>query len=98
MGEASITFNEAATVLDRVLDLGNVDLDVWYADREAVPSWAAQAVGNMEAVSVLDVGSFGSLTMEEPVKRADAAEMLCAAQTLLEGEEPRSLLEWLEQM
>lgn len=97
-GEEPITFSEAATVLNRVLDLGDVDLDVWYADREAVPSWAAQAVGNMEAVSVLDVGSFGSLTMEESVKRADAAEMLCAAQTLLEGEEPRSLLEWLEQM
>ena len=97
-GEEPITFSEAATVLNRVLDLGDVDLDVWYADREAVPSWAAQAVGNMEAVSVLDVGSFGSLTMEEAVKRADAAEMLCAAQTLLEGEEPRSLLEWLEQM
>jgi len=97
-GEEPITFSEAATVLDRVLDLGDVDLDVWYADREAVPSWAAQAVGNMEAVSVLSVGSFGSLTMEEAVTRADAAEMLCAAQTLLEGEEPRSLLEWLEQM
>ena len=97
-GEEPITFSEAATVLDRVLDLGDVDLDVWYADREAVPSWAAQAVGNMEAVSVLSVGSFGSLTMEEAVTRADAAEMLCAAQTLLEGEEPRSLLEWLEQI
>jgi hypothetical protein len=30
------------------------------ADREAVPSWAAQAVGNMEAASVLSAGSFGS--------------------------------------
>jgi hypothetical protein len=97
-GEETITFSEAATVLDRVLDLGNVDLEVWYADREVVPSWAAQAVGNMEAVSVLEAGSFGSLTMEEAVTRADAAQMLCAAKTLLEGEEPRSLLEWLEQM
>ena len=85
-GEEAITFSEAATVLDRVLDLGNVDLEVWYADREAVPSWAAQAVGNMEAVSVLEAGSFGSLTMEEAVTRADAAEMLCAAKTLLEGD------------
>jgi len=97
-GAESISFNEAATMLNRVLDLGDVDLDVWYADRESVPSWAAQAVGNMEAVSVLSAGSFGSLTMEDAVKRADAAQMLCAAKTLLEGEEPRSLLEWLEQM
>ncbi len=81
---------EAATVLDRVLDLGNVELDVWYADREEVPSWAAQAVGNMEAVSVLAAGSFGSLTMEEPVTRGDAAQMLTAAKTLLEGQEEKS--------
>lgn len=46
-----------------MLNLGDVDLDVWYADREAVPSWAAQAVGNMEAFSVLSAGSFGSKTM-----------------------------------
>lgn len=95
-GEEWISYNEAATVLNRVLDLGDVDLDVWYADREAVPSWAAQAVGNMEAVSVLRTGSFGSQTMEEAVTRAAAAQMLTAAQTLLNGEEPKSLLDWLK--
>lgn len=97
-GTDAITFNEAATVLDRVLDLGNVDLDVWYADRETAPSWAAQAVGNMEAVSVLAAGSFGSLSMEAPVTRADAALMLSAARTLLDGqkEEPSGLFGWLK--
>ena len=94
-GEEPITFNEAATVLDRVLDLGDVELDVWYADREAVPSWAAQAVGNMEAVSVLAAGSFGSQTMEQAVTRADAARMLSPAKTLLDGEEPEGLFRWL---
>ena len=94
-GEEPITFNEAATVLDRVLDLGDVELDVWYADREAVPSWAAQAVGNMEAVSVLAAGSFGSQTMEQAVTRADAARMLSAAKTLLDGDEPEGLFGWL---
>jgi len=94
-GEEEITFNEAATVLNRVLDLGDVDLEVWYAEREAVPSWAAQAVGNMEAVSVLGVGSFGSQTMEQAVTRADAAQMLSAAATLLKGEEPKSLMDWI---
>ena len=93
-GEEAITFNEAATVLNRVLDLGDVDLSVWYADREAVPSWAAQAVGNMEAVSVLSAGSFGSAEMAEHVTRADAAQMLSAAKTLLEGEEP-GIFDWL---
>lgn len=85
-GEESITFNEAATVLDRVLNLGDVDLDEWYADRAAVPSWAAQAVGNMEALNVLSAGSFGSAGMACVVTRADAAQMLSAAQTLLSGE------------
>ena len=95
-GDEVITFNEAATVLDRVLDLGDVDLDVWYADRETVPSWAAQAVGNMEVASVLSVGSFGSEAMETQVTRADAARMLCAAKTLLEGEETGGFFDFLQ--
>ena len=93
-GEEAITFNEAATVLNRVLNLGDVDLSVWYADRETVPSWAAQAVGNMEAVSVLAAGSFGSAAMRENVTRADAAQMLSAAKTLLDGEKP-GIFDWL---
>ena len=95
-GEEPITFNEAATVLNRLLNLGDVDLDVWFADREAVPSWAAQAVGNMEAYSVLAAGSFGSGELEEPVTRADAARMLSAAGTLLAGQEPEGLFGWLK--
>lgn len=93
-GEDPITFNEAATVLNRVLDVADVELEVWYADREAVPSWAAQAVGNMEAVSVLSAGSFGSENLDSAITRADAAQMLSAARTLLEGE-PEGLLDWL---
>lgn len=88
----AISYSEAATVLNRVLDLGDVELEVWYADREAVPSWAAQAVGNMEALNVLRVGSFGSETLETPVTRADAAQMLSAAGTLLHGGEKSGLL------
>ena len=49
----------------------------------------------MEAVSVLSAGSFGSGTMEAPVTRADAALMLSAARTLLEGEaEPAGFFGW----
>ena len=83
-------------MLDRVLNLGDVDLAEWYADREAVPSWAAQAVGNMEALQVLSVGSFGSASMEACVTRADAARMLTTAKTLLDGEEPKGLFDWLK--
>jgi len=95
-GDDAITFNEAAALLDRTLDTGDVDLDVWYADREAAPSWAAQAVGNLEAVSVLSAGSFGSPTMEAYVTRADAAQMLSAAKTLLDGEEQEGLFGWFQ--
>ena len=84
-GEKAITFNEAATVLDRILSLEDVDLQVWYADREAVPSWAAQAVANMESVQVLETGSFGSLDLEAAVCRQDAAKMLSAVRVLTEG-------------
>lgn len=92
--EEPISFNEAATVLNRVLAVGDVDLETWYADREVVPSWAAQAVGNMESVSVLAAGSFGSAAMSESVTREDAAQMLSAAKTLLEGEQ-KGFFDWL---
>ena len=59
-----------------------------------MPSWAAQAVGNMEAVSVLSAGSFGSDGLDGAVTRADAAQMLSAARTLLEGE-ASGPLDWL---
>ena len=36
-GDEPITFNEAATVLNRVLAVEDVDLASWYADREAGP-------------------------------------------------------------
>lgn len=93
--EDQVTFNEAAAILDRVLSVGDVDIATWYADRDAVPSWAAQAVGNMESVSVMAVGSFGSETLSQPVTREDAAQMLAAAGTLLAGEE-KGLLDWMK--
>lgn len=93
-GQQPITFNEAAAVMNRMLSVSDVNLDAWYADREAVPSWAAQAVGNMESVSVLAAGSFGSGALEEPITRADAAGMLSAARTLLDGEQT-GVFDWL---
>lgn len=94
MGDEPISFNEAATVLNRVMNVGDVDLDEWFAGRETVPSWAAQAVGNMEAISVLEAGSFGAAAMEQQVTRMDAAQMLEAASVLLKGEQTDSFLAW----
>jgi len=93
-GDAPVTYNEAAAILNRVLSVSDVDLKTWYADREAVPSWAAQAVGNMESVNVLTAGSFGSDTLSRSVTRADAAQMLTAAETLLAGK-PVGLFGWI---
>ncbi|MEG0779522.1 MAG: Ig-like domain-containing protein [Oscillospiraceae bacterium] len=81
---APITLGEAATMLDRVLAVSDVKLDAWYAGRDEVPAWAAQAVGNMESVHVLAAGSFGG-AVRQPVTRAEAAQMLSAARTLLDG-------------
>ena len=93
-GGNAITFNQAAAILNRVLSVNDVDLTAWYGDREAAPSWAAQAVGNMEAVSVLAAGSFGSSALNNSVTRADMAQMLCSAGVLLEGE-PAGLFDWI---
>ena len=84
--DAPITLGEAATVLNRILSVSDVDLETWYADRESVPSWAAQAVGNMESVSILSGGSFGSEAVNQTLTRAEVARMLSAADTLAEGE------------
>ena len=93
-GEEPISVAAAAAILDRALSVSDVDLETWYADREAVPSWAAQAVGNLESVQVMAVGSYGSDGLEEPITRAQAAQMLAAADTLLEGEQT-GWLDWL---
>ncbi len=89
--------DEAAVILNRVLALSDVDLTAWYADREAVPSWAAQAVGNLESVSVLAAGSYGDAALARPVTRADAAQMLTAAMALLDGRQSGALA-WLRTM
>ena len=39
---------------------------------------------------------FGSDGLEEPITRADAAKMLSAARTLLDGEEPSGIFSWLK--
>lgn len=94
-GEKGVTFNEAAAILNRVLAVNNVDLQAWYAERHAVPSWAAQAVGNLESVNVMAAGSFGSRTLNNRMTRADAASMLAAAATLLRSRDT-GVFSWLD--
>lgn len=92
--ERTITYNQAATILDRALAVRDAAPEVWFADRTAVPSWAAQAVSNMESVHVMKVGSFGSEQLDEPVTRGEVAEMLSSAHTLLEGNDSS----WLDRL
>ena len=92
--DAPITVGQAAVLLDRTLSVADVDLETWYSGEESVPTWAAQAVANLESVSVLSAGSFGAETVDAPVTRADAAQMLAAASWLLEGEDS-GVLDWL---
>ena len=92
-GEEAITFREAAVMLDRALQLRDVDLALCFAGTED-GSWAAQALGNLEYCSVLSAGSFGSPAMGETVTRADAARMIASTAVLLEEKDP-GLFAWL---
>ena len=90
---APIRFREAAVILDRALELRDVDLALCFAGTEDT-SWAAQAVGNLEYRGVLTAGSFGGDSVERTVTRADAARMLSSAAALLEDQDT-GILSWL---
>lgn len=76
-----VTFSEAATVLNRILKVTDVDLASF---DEAEPVWYAQAVANMESVSIAPVGGFGE-GLERGVTRGEAAQLLSAAMALAEA-------------
>ena len=78
-GENAITLEEAAAIMDRLLNVADVYLE------ESERAWADQAVANMESVRVVSAGSFGSERLAEPVTMVQAAEMLCAAMEVLES-------------
>ena len=88
----AITALEAATVLDRILQVADVEI----ADGAAVPQWAAQAMANMESVQVVTAGSFGADRYDEGITRAEAARMLSAAMEVLEkNRQQQGFLDWL---
>ena len=80
-GESPVTLQEAAAIMDRLLDVADVYLE------DARQTWSDQAVANMESVRVVAAGSFGSEALDQPVTREQAAEMLAAAMELLESRE-----------
>ena len=79
-----ITLNEAAVVLNRLLRVTDVDLSDFNAS-DAESAWCAQAVANLQSVSIIESGRFSAEEMRSGVTRAQAAELLSAAMTLREG-------------
>ena len=80
----AISLNEAAVVLNRLLRVTDVDLSDYDA-QDAENAWCAQAVANLQSVSVIESGRFSADEMRSGVTRAQAAEMLSAAMTLKDG-------------
>lgn len=81
--EKPITLGEAASVLNRLLAVTDVDLpDVLGESRSA---WSAQAIANLESVSVLPSGSFGGPQAERVLTRAETAKLLSSAAELIDS-------------
>lgn len=79
---SDVTFSEAAAVLNRMLQVTDVDLADFDGEQ---PAWYAQAVANLESVSIVPAGSFQDAgAPEHSVTRAEAAKLLSAAMELSE--------------
>ena len=85
----AVTLNEAAVVLNRLLRVTDVDLSDYDAQTEE-NAWCAQAVANLQSVSVIESGRFSAEEMRAGVTRAQAAELLSAAMTLRDGRTEKS--------
>ena len=80
--DEGVTFSEAATVLNRLLRVTDVDLSDY--DAGSADAWSAQAVANLESVRVIESGSFSAGDWQRPLTRGEAAQLLSAAMTLAE--------------
>ena len=76
----AITATEAAVIIDRLLAMGDVATADTFS-QDLVPTWAYQAVVNMDAVDVVSMGS----TLSDPLTRGEAAEMLSAMLDVLDS-------------
>ncbi len=94
--DGNITSMEAATVLNRILQVSDVDLCAVFGEESGVPDWAAQAVANMTSVSVMAADDFSEFELRQTVSRAEAAQMLAAAMEVLDSQkQKKSFLDWL---
>ena len=74
----SITGAEAAVLLDRALQVTDVDAQTF---APAAPAWAAQSAANLSTCGMLDAGA----DLSAPLTRGEAAQLLCSALELLDS-------------
>lgn len=89
-GENTITAAEAAVLLNRLLSVTDISAEAWSGSTDLLPTWASQAVMNLETVGVLQTDADGSLPLSDPLTRADAAQMLASALDVLDARKENS--------
>ncbi len=85
-GEDTITGAQASVILDRALEV----TDVVAIEEETTPTWAVQAVANLESSGVL----YSTEIVDIPLTRGEAAMLLCAAPELQDQREEKSWFFW----
>ena len=78
-GDGAVTTAEAAVLLDRALQVTDVDAQT-FADGDA-PAWAAQSAANLATCGVLESGD----SLGAQLTRGEAAQLLCASLELLDS-------------
>ncbi|MCD8004835.1 MAG: S-layer homology domain-containing protein [Oscillospiraceae bacterium] len=86
-GSRAITEAEAAVILNRLLAITDV---AETGSFDGIPAWAGQAVANLTSVGMLQTAADGTLTLQDTLTRAEAAQLLCAALDILEERESNS--------
>ena len=74
-----ITVAEAASVLDRALGLAPDGREVFFSDKDLIPSWAARSVVNAFSCGLIGTDADNAVNPYKTVTRAEAAKMFCAA-------------------
>jgi hypothetical protein len=89
--DAPITAAEAAVLLNRLLSVTDISTEAWSGQAALAPSWATQAVMNLESAGVLQV----DMALNDTLTRADAAQLLAGALDVLgQRQESSSWLSW----
>lgn len=86
-GNNMITQTEAAVLLNRMLSVSDVSEETWGGNAALIPTWACQAVINLETVGILHGTSEFEFNLNDTVTRAQAAQMLNSALDLIEERE-----------